>query len=135
MRSAANSRAARSAGFSLAAAATSSRFGTSNVSPASGAQPSNFVSSSRSASSPSAATRAQMSATTARSFANWDRSSLLRDIGDSSHEPTSKRLTLMRPLAQPPDRRLHGLGSRLDAPPVHPPPPPLHPLAPPTPPP
>src|SRR5207245_206302 len=116
MRPAANSSAERSAGAKRSAAAASSRWGTSNDSPGAGAHPSNRRPSSRSASSPSASTREQISATASRSLANWVRSSLRRDRGESSHEPTSNLLTgIARSLAHLGDHRLDSRRARLEA--------------------
>src|SRR5438128_6248777 len=116
MRRAANSSAKRSAGAKRSAAAASSCCGTSNDSPGAGAHPSKRRPSSRSASLPSASTRAQISVTASRSLANWVRSSLRRDRGESSHEPTSNLLTGMtRCLAQLGDHRLHRCRARLEA--------------------
>src|SRR5207237_114111 len=80
------------------------------------ARPSNPRPSSRSASSPSASTREQISATASRSVANRVRSSLRRDRGESSHEPTSNLLTgIARSLAHPGDHRLDSRRARLEA--------------------
>src|SRR5438105_2816211 len=116
IRRAANSKAARSAGARRSAAVAISRGGTSNDSPGAGAHPSKRRPRSRSASSPSASTRAQISATAARSVANWVRSSRRRERGESSHEPTSNLLTGMAgSLPHPGDHRLHRGRSRLEA--------------------
>src|SRR5207245_11549582 len=106
--------ARRSAGAERAAAAVSSRGGPSNGSPGAGAHPSNRRPSSRSASSPSASTREQISATASRSLANWVRSSLRRDRGESSHEPTSNLLTgIAQNLTHFGDHRLDSRRARL----------------------
>src|SRR5450759_2729618 len=91
MRCAANSRASRSALPRRPAAAAGSPAPTSNDSSLRGAQPSNLALYSRSAPSPSAATRAQISITTARSLLKRDRSSPRRDIAERDHEPASNR--------------------------------------------
>src|SRR2546421_2225468 len=116
MRPAANSRAERSAGASRSTAAVSSAFGTSNDSAGPGAQPSNRLPSSRSALSPSASTRAHISATVARSSTNLDRSMRRRERGESSHDAASNRLTVTA--GGPPQlghQRLHRGAARLEA--------------------
>src|SRR3989442_12042933 len=116
MRAPATSGAERSAGAKRSAGATSSRWGPSNASRGAGAPPSNRRPSSRSASSPSASTREQISATASRSLENWVRSSLRRDRGESSHEPTSNLLTgIARSLAHLADHRLDSRRARLEA--------------------
>src|SRR5712692_8065326 len=116
MRRAANSSAERSAGASRSVAAFSSAFGTWNDSPSPGAQPSNRLPSSRSASSPSAMTRAHMAATVARSSANFDRSMRRRESGESSHEAASNRLTVTAGrLPELRHHRLHSGAPRLEA--------------------
>src|SRR5438552_7378946 len=110
MRRAANSSAERSAGASPSSAALSSALGTSNDSAGPGAHPSKRLPSSRSAWSPSANTRAQMSATVARSSANLDRSIRRRESGEPSHEAALNRSTVTAGCL--PELRYHRLHRR-----------------------
>src|SRR5262249_50754749 len=110
IRSAANSRAPRSAASITASMATS------NDSPGSGAQPSNRMPRSRSAASPSRLTRSQISITAARSRSNSARFSPRRDSGDSRHDLVSNLLTVTSgSLPQPGDDRLDRVGPGLQA--------------------
>src|SRR2546430_8654721 len=108
MRPAANSSAERSAGANRSSARFRSGFGTSNDSAGPGAHPSNRLPSSRRAASPSVMTRAQISATVARSSANLEKSMRRRDSGESSHDAASNRLTVTagRPPQPPPEAPL-----------------------------
>src|SRR5207253_2397625 len=116
MRRAANSSAERSAGASRSSAAFSSGLGTSNDSAGPGAHPSNRLPRSRSAWSPSVITRAQMSATVARSSTNLERSIRRRESGELSHEAASNRLTVTAGcLPELRHHRLHRDASRLEA--------------------
>src|SRR5437764_7663815 len=121
MRSAANSSAARSAAGGRRMAAAISSAGTAKLSPPAGDQPSKRDPYSRRAASPSDATRAQISWTAARCSAKSERSSRRRDAGESSHEPTSKRLTgtvedpSENRVAPAPHKRLDRLGARFQA--------------------